>query len=167
MLFINNSLDTLVILFIYMFIYNLSLIIIFWTLFQFISFNFKTIYSFSDLKFNFYFVTILSISLFSIAGVPPFLGFFSKLLILILLVNSGFFFFFIFFFGLLFFGLYFYLQNIRFLYSTGIGKLNHSYTFNLRISSLYLYFTFFFIFFLIFGFSFMDDIILYFYWLFN
>jgi NADH:ubiquinone oxidoreductase subunit 2 (subunit N) len=165
MLFINNSLDTLVILFIYMFIYNLSLIIIFWTLFQFISFNFKTIYSFSDLKFNFYFVTAISITLFSIAGVPPFLGFFSKLLILISLLNSGFFFFYIFFFGLLFFGLYFYLQNIRFLYSTGFAKMNYSHNSNLRISSLYFYLTFFFIFFLIFGFSFMDDLILFFYWL--
>jgi NADH:ubiquinone oxidoreductase subunit 2 (subunit N) len=167
MIFFNNSLDTLVILFIYMFVYNVSLIIIFWTLLQFISFNFKTIYSFTDLKFNFYFVTILSIVLFSIAGVPPFLGFFSKILILILLINSIFFFFYIFFFGLLFFGLYFYLQNIRFLYSTGIGKLNYSYSNNLRISSLYYYITFFFIFFLIFGFAFMDDLILYFYWIFS
>ena len=167
MIFFNNSFDTLVILFIYMFVYNISLIIIFWTLFQFVSFNFKTIYSFSDLKFNFYFVTALSVTLFSIAGVPPFLGFFSKLLILIVLVNSGFFFFYIFFFGLLFFGLYFYLQNIRFLYSTGVSELNYSYNFNIRISSLYFYLSFFFIFFLIFGFSFMDDLILYFYWLLN
>jgi NADH-quinone oxidoreductase subunit N len=167
MLFFNNSLDTLVILFIYMFIYNVSLIIIFWTLFQFISFNFKTIYSFSDLNFNFYFVTALSITLFSMAGVPPFLGFFSKLLILILLLNSGFFFFYIFFFGLLFFGLYFYLQNIRFLYSTGLGETNYAHTYNIRISSLYFYVTFTFIFLLIFGFSFMDDIVLYFYWLLN
>jgi NADH:ubiquinone oxidoreductase subunit 2 (subunit N) len=166
-IFFNNSFDTLVILFIYMFVYNISLIIIFWTLFQFVSFNFKTIYSFSDLKFNFYFVTALSVTLFSIAGVPPFLGFFSKLLILIVLVNSGFFFFYIFFFGLLFFGLYFYLQNIRFLYSTGVSELNYSYNFNIRISSLYFYLSFFFIFFLIFGFSFMDDLILYFYWLLN
>ena len=167
MIFFNNSFDTLVILFIYMFVYNISLIIIFWTLFQFVSFNFKTIYSFSDLKFNFYFVTALSVTLFSIAGVPPFLGFFSKLLILIVLVNSGFFFFYIFFFGLLFFGLYFYLQNIRFLYYTGVSELNYSYNFNIRISSLYFYLSFFFIFFLIFGFSFMDDLILYFYWLLN
>ena len=169
MLFFNNSLDTLVILFIYMFIYNVSLVIIFWTLFQFISFNFKTIYSFSDLKFSPYFVTALSITLFSMAGVPPFLGFFSKLLIIILLLNSGFFFFYIFFFGLLFFGLYFYLQNIRFLYSagSGSGKISYAHTYNIRISSLYFYVTFTFIFFLIFGFSFMDDIVLYFYWLFN
>jgi NADH:ubiquinone oxidoreductase subunit 2 (subunit N) len=167
MLFFNNSLDALVILFIYMFIYNISLIIIFWTLFQFISFNFKTVYSFTDLKFNFYFVTALSITLFSMAGVPPFLGFFSKLLILILLLNSGFFFFYTFFFGLLFFGLYFYLQNIRFLYSTGMGKINYANDGNVRMSSLYFYFTFTFIFLLIFGFSFMDDIVLYFYWIFN
>lgn len=167
MLFLNNSLDVLVILFIYMFIYNLSLMVIFWTLFQFVSFNFKTLHSFNDLKFNFYFVIILSIVLFSIAGVPPFIGFFSKLLILITLVNSGFFLFYIFFFGLLFFGLYFYLQNIRFLYSTGVGSLNYSHIFNLRISSFYLYTTFFFIFFLIFGFSFLDDLVLYFYWILN
>lgn len=167
MILFNNSLDTLVILFLYMFVYNLSLIIIFWTLHQFVSFNFKTLYSFSDLKFNYYFTTILAIVLFSIAGVPPFLGFFSKILILILLINSNFFFFYIFFFGLLFFGLYFYLQNIRFLYSTGIGRLNYSSVGIMRSTSLYFYNTLFLIFFLIFGFSFMDDIVLYFYWLFS
>ena len=167
MLLFNNFLDTLIILFIYMFVYNLSLISIFWTLQQFVSFNFKTLYSFSDLKFNFYFVISLTIVLFSIAGVPPFLGFFSKLLILLILVNSNFFFFYIFFFGLLFFGLYFYLQNIRFLYSTGVGKLTYANTFNLRITSLYFNITFLISFFLIFGFLFMDDLVLYFYWLFS
>jgi len=167
MLLFNNSLDTLIILFIYMFVYNLSLISIFWTLQQFVSFNFKTLYSFSDLKFNFYFVMSLTIALFSIAGVPPFLGFFSKLLILLILINSNFFFLYIFFFGLLFFGLYFYLQNIRFLYSTGVGKLTYANTFNLRITSLYFNITFLIFFFLIFGFLFMDDIVLYFYWLFS
>ncbi len=165
MILFNNYLDTLVILFIYMFIYNISLIMIFWTLHQFISFNFKTLYSFTDLKFNYYFTTILSIILFSMAGVPPFLGFFSKILILILLVNSNFFLFYIFFFGLLFFGLYFYLQNIRFLHSTGLGKLNYANVGFLRTSSLYYTLTVFFLFILIFGFSFMDDFILYFYWL--
>ena len=167
MLFFNNPLDNLVILFIYMSVYNLSLISIFWTLHQFVSFNFKTLYSFSDLKFNFYFVISITVVLFSIAGVPPFLGFFSKLLILLILTNSNFFFFYIFFFGLLFFGLYFYLQNIRFLYSTGIGKLSYSNIFNMHAVSIYFNITFLILFFLIFGFSFMDDIILYFYWLFS
>ena len=165
MILFNNYLDTLVILFIYMFIYNISLIMIFWTLHQFISFNSKTIYSFTDLKFNYYFTTILSIVLFSMAGVPPFLGFFSKILILILLINSNFFLFYVFFFGLLFFGLYFYLQNIRFLHSTVIGKINYANVGFLRIYFLYYVLNFFFLFILIFGFSFMDDFILYFYWL--
>jgi NADH-ubiquinone oxidoreductase chain 2 len=120
----------------------------------------KTLYSLTDLKFNFYFVICLTIVLFSIAGVPPFIGFFSKILILISLINSNFFFFYIFFFGLLFFGLYFYLQNIRFLYSTGIGKINYSFIFNLRIASIYYYISFFILFFLIFGFFFIEDLIL-------
>jgi NADH:ubiquinone oxidoreductase subunit 2 (subunit N) len=167
MLFYNNFLDSLVILFTYMFIYNISLLLIFWTLQQFINFNFKTLYSFSDVKFNFFFLSTFTIVLFSIAGVPPFIGFFSKLLILISLINSNFFFFYIFFFSLLFFGLYFYLQNIRFLYSTGVSKLSYAYEFNIRLSSLYVYYTFFFLFFFIFGAFFFDDIILYFYWLFN
>ena len=167
MLFNNNFLDTLIILFTYMFIYNLSLLIIFWTLQQFISFNFKTLYSFNDLKFNFFFVAVLTIALFSIAGVPPFVGFFSKLLILLLLINSNFFLFFSFFFCLLFFGLYFYLQNIRFLHSTSSNKLAYAFSPILRASPLYFYTVSFLLFILMFGFFFMDDIIFYFYWLFN
>lgn len=167
MIFFNNSLDSLVILFVYMSIYNFSLLSIFWTLHQFISSNFKTLYSFSDLKFNFYFVTCITIVLFSIAGVPPFIGFFSKLLILLILLNSNFFFFYVFFFGLLFFGLYFYLQNIRFLYSTGVGKINYAHLETLRITSLYFIYTFLIIFFIVFGFAFMDDILLFFFWLFS
>ncbi len=167
MLFLINFLDSLVFLFFYMFIYNLSLLIIFWTLQQFISLNFKTIYSFSDLKFNFYFVITLSIVLFSMAGVPPFLGFFSKLLILITLVNSNFFFFYIFFFGLLFFGLYFYIQNIRFLHSSNSNKLSYSFTSSIRLTPIYFYLTCLILFFLLFGFFFFNDFILYFYWLFS
>lgn len=167
MIFYNNFLDNLIVLFTYMFIYNLSLLLIFWTLQQFINFNFKTLYSFSDLKFNFFFTSSVTIVLFSIAGVPPFIGFFSKLLILISLVNSNFFFFYIFFFGLLFFGLYFYLQNIRFLYSTGVGKLSYSFELNLRLSSLFVYYSYFILFFIVFGIFFFDDFILYFYWIFS
>lgn len=167
MLFCNNFLDNLIVLFTYMFIYNMSLFLIFWTLKQFISSNFKTVYSFSDLKFNFFFLSLVTIVLFSIAGVPPFIGFFSKLLILISLVNSNFFLFYVFFFGLLFFGLYFYLQNIRFLYSTGVSKINYAFEFNLRISTLFIYYSYIILFFIIFGVFFFDDLILYFYWLFS
>jgi NADH:ubiquinone oxidoreductase subunit 2 (subunit N) len=109
MITINNTLDNLVILITYMFIYNLTLLIIFWTLYHFISFNFKTIYSFNDLKFNFFYVFALSISFFSLAGVPPFIGFFSKILILLLLLNTN--------FALLYyFFLYYYFSDYIFIY---------------------------------------------------
>jgi NADH:ubiquinone oxidoreductase subunit 2 (subunit N) len=167
MIFVSNLLDNLIVLFVYMFVYNISLLIIFWTLKQFISFNFKTIYSFSDLKFNFFFLSTTTVVLFSIAGVPPFVGFFSKLLILLNLLNANFFFFFIFFFALLFFGLYFYLQNIRYLYSTGTNKLNYAHEINIRISTLFIFLTFSLTFFLIFGVFYLDDVFLYFYWIFS
>ena len=167
MLLYNNSFDSLIILFSYMFIYNLSLINIFWTMQQFVNSNFKTIYSFSEFKFNFFLITTITITLFSMAGVPPFLGFFTKLLILLILLNSNFFLLYIFFFALLFFGLYFYLQNIRFLHNTNTGKTFYNNSLNLTQSSLFFIVTFTILFFLIFGFIFLDDIILYFNWLFN
>ncbi len=163
----NVFLETLITLYTYLFVYNISLYLIFFVLTQFVSFNFKTLYSFSDLKFNFFLTTIVAISLFSIAGVPPFLGFFTKLLILIALLNSNFFFFYTFFFTLLFFGLYFYLQNIKFLYSTNLGKLNYSFSVNLRAATLFFIVATFFIFLIVFGFLFFDDFILFFAWLFN
>lgn len=149
-----------------MFIYNLSLLVIFWTLKQFISFSNKTLFSFSDLKVNYFFSTTIAVALFSIAGVPPFLGFFSKLFILLSLLNANFFFFFFFFFGLLFFGLYFYLQNIRFLYTSGSGKIAYTFENGLRLSSFFVFFTHFILFSLVFGFFFIDDLTLLFYWIF-
>lgn len=145
-----------------MFIYNFSLILIFLTLQQFVNFNFKTIYSFNDLKSNFFFSTALSIILFSIAGVPPFIGFFSKLLILVTLINSNFFLFYIFFFILLFFGLYFYIQNIRFLHSINYTKINYSVDNFLRASPVFYYISYVILFFLLFGFLFFNDLLLYF-----
>lgn len=167
MLFYNNFYETLIILYAYVFIYNITLFIIFWTLTQFISSDFKTIYSFVDFKYNFFLTTTLSIALFSIAGVPPFIGFFSKLLILIPLINSNFSIFFIFFFILLFLGLYFYLQNLRFLYSTGKGSINYSFITNIKVSLLFINHSYAIIFFLVFGMFFLDDLLLYFYWLFS
>ena len=51
---------------------NLSLFIIFYTIFQFTSFDVKTTQSFNDLGSNNYFSKVLIIALFSMAGVPPF-----------------------------------------------------------------------------------------------
>ena len=162
----NNVLDSIVILYIYMFMYNISLLLIFWTFMQFVNFNFKTIFSFSDFKFNFFFLSIITVSLFSIAGIPPFICFFTKILILLNLLNSNFFFFFIFFFVLLFFALYFYLQNLRFLYSSASSKLNYADVGNLYANPTYFYLNTMFLFIIIFGILFFDDFILYFTWLF-
>jgi NADH:ubiquinone oxidoreductase subunit 2 (subunit N) len=167
LVFLNNFLDSAVISFFYMFVYNFSLLTIFWTFQNFISSNFKVISSFKDFRFNPYFVFLTSVIFFSMAGVPPFLGFFSKILILVNLTNSNFFFLYTFFFGLLFLGLYFYIQNIRFLFSLNASHMNYSFNNNIRVPSLYLYITYVLVFFLIFAFLFVDDLLLYFYWIFS
>lgn len=158
--------DTIVVLFFYLFIYNFSILTIIWKLFNLINSDFKTLYSFSDLKLNTFFLTILAVTLFSMAGVPPFIGFFSKILILLLLINSNFFLMYYFFFGLLFFGLYFYLQNIRFLFTTTNRQMTYAYEFNMRLSIGYYFYSSFFIFIICCGVFFIDDFFLYFYWLF-
>nr|APW82407.1 nad2_b [Laurentiella strenua] len=154
-------------LYIYMFIYNLALLVIFWNLYTFISFNAKSIYAFNKFKLNFFLTFSTTIALLSMAGVPPFTGFFSKLFILTLLANSNFTFFFVFFFILLFLALYFYTQNLRFLLSSTNDAVPYTFEIFLRISTIYLIFTLFICFFLIFGIFFLDDLILLFSWIFS
>ena len=127
----------------------------------------KTLYSLKDFKLNFFSLSVFLIIFFSIAGVPPFIGFFSKLLILLNLLNSNFFFFFFFFFPLLFFGLYFYLQNIKYLVSNTNEQNNYFFTLNLRLNKIYTLSAISVLFFICFGFFFFDDLLLYFYWIFS
>lgn len=167
MTFWTYIIETLTISYLYLFIYNFSLMIFFWNLHQFISFFFKSIYSFSSFKFSFYFLISFLITLFSMAGVPPFSGFFAKLLILISISNSNFFIFYFFFFSLLFIGLYFYIQNIRFLLFSKNDNLNYSFEKIIRIASIYFLISFLIIFLLSIGFIFFDDFFCYFYWIFK
>jgi NADH:ubiquinone oxidoreductase subunit 2 (subunit N) len=95
------------------------------------------------------------------AGVPPFWGFFSKIFIFVLLCNSTFFILFTFFFLLLFIGLYFYIQNIRFLNTTVGADFNPVVEQNLRSVPLYFYFITVFLFFTIFGFLFTEDLFIF------
>jgi len=132
-------------------------------LLQFISQKNTSISALVDLKANQLLLFIATIVLFSIAGVPPFLGFFPKLLILINLLNSNFFFFYIFFFVLLFFALYFYMQNIRFLYSTGKSKINPPFLASTRLSAVFPPLALFIVIALIFGIFFLQDLLLFFY----
>jgi len=148
-----------------MFIYNVTLISIFFVLMSSLISNFKTLYSFSNYSFDSFFLLSLSISIFSLAGVPPFIGFFSKLFILNILSNSNMFILYFILFVILLLALYFYIQNLRFLHSTNQGYSSSSYLSNERKSISIYYYSLFIVFFLSLGFFLIDDIILIFIWL--
>ena len=143
-----------------MVIYNLSLYLVFITLFQFINTEMKTLYSFLDLGTYNFFSKVLIFSLFSMAGVPPFWGFFSKVFIFSLLCNTNFFLFFPLFFILLFISLYFYVQNIRFLNSTAASNFTPVVEGSARTVPLYYYITLMNLFLVFFGFIYMEDLFL-------
>lgn len=165
MLLINNVIDTNIYLFAYMFIYNLSLISFFWTLFSFINIKLKTLYTFSEFTQNSFFVLNISILLFSMAGVPPFIGFFSKIFVMVLVINNYYFFLYFIFFLLLFLGLYFYMQNIRFLHSTNYKNYYTPSLYNERVTLLMFYFIISLLTVIVFGLVYVDDFILFFTWI--
>ena len=105
-------------LYLYMFLYNLTMLGIFWIIKSILSINFKTLYSFNIFSFDSFYLFFLTIFLFSLAGVPPFIGFFNKLFLLNLLVEYSFYLLYFLLFVILIVGLYFYMQNLRFLHST-------------------------------------------------
>lgn len=148
-----------------MFIYNSTLVSIFFILMSSTLSSFKTIYSFSNYSFDSFSLLTLSIFLFSLAGVPPFIGFFSKLFLLNMLSNSNFTLLYFLLFVILFLGLYFYIQNLRFLHSTSYGTSSSSYTLNERKSISIYYFVLLVSIIVSLGFLFIDDIILFFIWL--
>ena len=151
--------------FAYMFLYNTSLILLFWTLFNVILTKFKTLHSFNSFNFTSFSLLTLTILLFSMAGVPPFVGFFSKLFILTLLTNNSFFLLYFLFFAILLIGLYFYIQNIRFLHSTNPSDIATPFLFNEKITISYYYFALSILTILIFGIFYIDDVLLFFTWL--
>ena len=65
-----------------------------------------------------------------------------------------------FFFLILFIGLYFYIQNIRFLNATVGADFQPIIEQNLRMTPIYFYTTFSILFFLLFGFIFTEDLII-------
>jgi len=160
MVWLNEFNDVILLLWSYMFIYNLALFVIFTTLFQLTSNKVSTLYALSDLGATGTFTKILVASLFSMAGVPPFWGFFSKIFIFLLLFNSNFFIFFIFFFILLLTGLYFYIQNVRFLNPTSSTNVVYVSELNTRRVPVFYYLTYTGVFFLTLGFFFTEDLFL-------
>lgn len=161
MVYINLFNDSNVLLFTYMTIYNISLIILFWTLFNSTLTVFKTLQSFQGFSFNSFYLTTISLIIFSMAGVPPFIGFFSKLFILTLLVNNAFVLLYLFFFVLLFIGLFFYIQNIRFLHSTNSLSIIPVHMNAIeKTNLLYYYSTIVFLTLLLLGLLYIDDLLL-------
>ena len=118
---------------------------------QFINLEYKTLFSFANLG------STQILLILSMAGVPPFVGFFTKVFIFILLCNSKFFLFFPIFFVLLFIGLYFYTQNIRFLNSTNNSDFIMPVFIQTRTTSFYFTSSFPIGFLIIFGFIFLED----------
>ena len=167
MVLFNSVTDVNILLFTYMLIYNVTLISLFWALLNVIVTQFKTLQSFNGFSFSGYYLLLLTSLLFSMAGVPPFMGFFSKLFVLTLLTNNSFFVLYTLFFAVLFLGLYFYVQNIRFLHSTNHSTLNYSYLGNDRHVCVFYYFSITVLVLLIGGAYYVDDTLLLVSWLLN
>ena len=103
-------------------VYNFSLILFFISLSLIVSSRATTTFYLANLPHYSLLNKVTLISLFSMAGIPPFVGFFSKLLIFVILSNSYMFTLFPAFFTLLFSGLYFYLQNLRLVLTNDTSK---------------------------------------------
>ena len=159
MLTFNDFLSNNIYLVVYMVIYNISLISLFWVFFSIILTKAKTLYTFSYFSYNPFYIFLISCLLFSMAGVPPFIGFFTKLFVMLLIINNNFFIFYFLFFILLFVGLYFYIQNIRFLHNTNKRNLSLIFFLNDRKNIVFYYFSIYIIIVFLFGFIYIDDII--------
>lgn len=123
-----------------MFLYNLTMVGIFWVTKSTFLKNLKTLYSLNSFSFDSFYLFFLTVFLFSLAGVPPFIGFFSKIFLLNIIVEYGFYLLYYLLFIILLLGLYFYMQNLRFLHSTNYHDNLKPYVVNERIIlSLYYY----------------------------
>jgi len=148
-----------------MFVYNLSLTLLFWVILSTLATEVKSLYSFANLSFSPFYVALLTVLLCSMAGVPPFVGFFSKLFIITLLVSNSFFLIYSMFFTVLFISLYFYMQNLRFLHSTHLSSINIPFSSVERVIPALYYTSITVIITLSLGVLFIDDILLVFTWL--
>lgn len=144
-----------------MVIYNLSVISLFWVFFSFVSVDIKTLYSLSLFSFDSFFLFFLTVLLFSLAGVPPFIGFFSKLFLLNILINKNFYYLYFYLFIILLVGLYFYMQNMRFLHSSNLHNSTKIYFLGAeKMQIVFSYFALLNVFLVINGVIYLDDILL-------
>ena len=151
----------------YLSVYNFTLVILFWVILSMLVVKFKTLHAFNSLSFNSYSIFLVTVILFSISGVPPFAGFFTKLLVFVLNVANSFFLFYTLFFIIVFISLYFYMQNIRFLHSTNYQTSQVPYLINERLILSFYYLSISLLIVLISGFIVFDEISLMFLWILN
>jgi len=153
--------------FTYLSVYNFTLAFLFWVMLSVLTLKLKTLYAFNNFSFSSYNIFLITIILFSVSGVPPFAGFFTKLLVFILNIANSFFLFYTLFFVIVFLSLYFYIQNIRFLHSTNYQTTQVPYLVNERIILSFYYLSILLLTTLISGFIVFDEISLVFLWILN
>jgi len=153
--------------FTYLSVYNFTLAFLFWVMLSVLTLKLKTLYAFNNFSFSSYNIFLITIILFSVSGVPPFAGFFTKLLVFILNIANSFFLFYTLFFVIVFLSLYFYIQNIRFLHSTNYQTTQVPYLVNERIILSFYYLSILLLTTLISGFIVFDEISLIFLWILN
>lgn len=158
MLFHYDYLQAFLLVLTYIVIYNLTSLVLFATIMQIIVTDMKTLFSFSTLGSSNYFTKILALAVLSLAGVPPLVGFFSKVFVFVLVANSTFVVLFPSFFTLLFIGLYFYIQNLRFLNATNAPTPHYMIELSLRTHPVYFSLILPLAFLILFGFCYLDDI---------
>lgn len=149
----------------YMLIYNLTSFLLFATVLQASMTKLQTLYSFSSLGGSSFYSKIISLCVLSMAGVPPLLGFFSKIFVFVLVSSSNLFLLFPPLFILLFVGLYFYIQNMRFLNTSSPSNLVLTLELEIRSNDSYYLIALPIAFLTIFGFFYVDDLLLIASWL--
>jgi len=153
--------------FTYLSVYNFTLAFLFWVMLSVLTLKLKTLYAFNNFSFSSYNIFLITVILFSVSGVPPFAGFFTKLLVFILNIANSFFLFYTLFFVIVFLSLYFYIQNIRFLHSTNYQTNQVPYVGNERLILVFFYLSILLLVILISGFILFDEISLIFLWILN
>ena len=151
----------------YLSVYNFTLAFLFWVMLSVLTLKLKTLYAFNIFSFSSYNIFLITIILFSVSGVPPFAGFFTKLLVFILNIANSFFLFYTLFFVIVFLSLYFYIQNIRFLHSTNYQTVQVPYLVNERIILSFYYLSILLLISLISSFILFDEVSLIFLWILN
>lgn len=160
-MFLNTaSIESISYLIFYVISYNMTILSFFLLIIVSIGDQIKYNFALNSISNNIFNKIWISLILLSLAGLPPFIGFTSKILLISLIINfkSFLIFFFLFLFIILF--LFFYIQNLKIIFSNSNSfQINNNF-FMLNNNFNFINFINFISFLLIFNFFFIDDIFL-------